>query len=198
MKRPIDYLLQGFGYFDLHDFYSTLIKTTTPKLVVLMSITSITLGTIREFVEKTMGLDILVLGVFVFLIIAEWQTGIKADMIKRNSKFQSRKMGRMILKIGVYNGILLMLYTFASKTKSLDFVGFEVNPLAWLYYAVFIGIIFQLVISYLENLGVLGYSEAKGLAGIVLRKYNKWFDFDGEKDGDVLMQQNNNINENNE
>lgn len=194
MKRPIDYKLQGFGYFDLHDFYTTLIKTTTPKLLVLMSVTSITLGAIREFIEKAMGLDILVLGVFVFLIIAEWQTGIKADMKKRNSKFQSRKMGRMILKIGVYNGILLMLYTFASKTKSLDFVGFEVNPLAWLYYAVFIGIIFQLVISYLENLGVLGYSEAKGLAGIVLRKYNKWFDFDGEKDGDVLMQQNNNNN----
>ena len=95
----------------------------------------------------------------------------------------------MILKIGVYVGILFMLFTFANKTKTIDFIGFDVNPLGWLYYAVFVGITFQLVISYFENLGNLGYKEAKGLAGIVLRRFNKWFEFDGEKDGDNFNNQ---------
>ncbi len=145
---------------------------------------SITFGTVREFIEVSFGLDILVLACFVLLIIAEWHTGIKVDMKKRGNKFQSRKFGRMILKVGTYITILFILSTFASKTKSLDFIGFEFNPLGWLYYIFFTAIIFLLTISWLENLAHLGYKEAKGLVGIILRKSNKWFEFDGEKDGD--------------
>lgn len=181
--KIFNYIIQGFGYMDYHDFATTIIKTTSPKLILTMSITSLTLGTVREFIETALGLDILVLGVFVFLIIAEWQTGMKVS-IKKGMKIKSRKIGRMILKIGVYIGILFMLFTFANKTKTIDFIGFDVNPLGWLYYAVFVGITFQLVISYFENLGNLGYKEAKGIAGIVLRRYNKWFEFDGNQDGD--------------
>jgi hypothetical protein len=184
--KDLNYILQGFGYFDFHDFQTTILKGFYVSNYKPMVFLSITLGTVRSFVEGVMGLDIFVILVFVFLIIAEWQTGIRADLVKRNSKFKSRKLGRMILKIGVYNGILLMLYTFSSKTKSIDFIGFDINPMGWLYYMVFVAIVFQLVISYFENLGVLGYKEAKGISGIVLRRYNKWFEFDGEKDGDVF------------
>lgn len=190
--KLFNYIIQGFGYIDSHDFFTTIIKTTTPKLIVSMSLLSITFGTIREFIEINLGLDIVVLGVFVFLIIAEWQTGMKVS-VRRGKKIKSRKIGRMILKIGVYIGILFMLYTFAERTKKIDFVGFEVNPMGWLYYAVFVGITFQLVISYFENLGNLGYKEARGIAGIILRKFNKWFEFDGNQDGDNF---NNNQNEN--
>lgn len=186
--KNLNYLLQGFGYVDAHDFVTTIIKTTTPKMIVAMSFTSLTLGTIREFIEVNLGLDIVVLGVFVFLIVAEWQTGMKVS-VRKGNKIKSRKIGRMILKIGVYITILFMLYTFAEKTKSIEFQGFEINPMGWLYYAVFVGITFQLVISYFENLGNLGYKEAKGLAGIVLRRFNKWFEFDGEKDGDNFNNQ---------
>lgn len=185
--KHINYLLQGFGYENLTDFHTTIFKAfyiPNYQIIILMTIT---LGTIREFIENLMGLDIFVLIGFVFLIVAEWQTGVKADMIKRKQKFQSRKVGRMILKIGVYNAILFILYIFSSKTKTLDFVGFEVNPMSWLYYMVFVMIIFQLVISYFENLGVLGYKEAGGISGMILRKYNKWFEFDGEKDGDNFI-----------
>ena len=80
----------------------------------------------------------------------------------------------MILKIGVYINILFLLHTLASRTKTLSLGdSFEINPFMWLYYTVFTAIILQLVISYLENLGSLGYKEAKGLVGIILRKYNK-------------------------
>lgn len=191
--KLVTYLLQGFGYKHFHDFQTTIFKAFYIENYKLVIFITVTLGTIREFIESLMGLDIIVLLGFVFLIVAEWQTGIKADMLKRNQKFKSRKVARMILKIGVYIAILWVLYSFASKTQGIEFIGFEINPIGWLYYIVFVSIIFQLVISYFENLGVLGYREAGGIAGIILRKYNKWFEFDGTKDGDNFL--NNNENE---
>ena len=182
--------MQGFGYFDSYDFYTTLFKVNSVKLTILTGITSVSLGSIRMTIEECIGLDVLVLGCFVWLILAEWQTGLKVARLKKNEKFQSRKFGRMILKIGVYINILFLLHTFASRIKTLTFGEmFEVNPFMWLYYTVFTAIMLQLVISYLENLGSLGYKEAKGLVGIILRKYNKWFEFDGQKDADGALNQ---------
>lgn len=190
MRKTFDYLVQGFGYLDGYDLLTSLNKMSTIKLTMFAAITSISLGTIRAMIENAIGLDIVVIGGFVWLILAEWQTGLKVARTVKNEKFQSRKFGRMILKIAVYINILVLLHAFATRTKTLslgDF--FEVNPLAWLYYTVFIAIMLQLLISYLENLAALGYKEAKGLVGIILRKYNKWFEFDGEKDGDKFVNQ---------
>ena len=182
--KLINYILQGFGYLDFHDFLTTTFKMFYFGNLKLFFGLAISLGTIREFIITSTGLDIIFWAVFVFLIIAEWQTGLKVDVIKRGNKFQSRKFGRMVLKIGVYITILLALFALSETTKKITFIGFDVNPLGWLYYVVMIAIVFQLVISYLENLGNLGYKEARGIAGIVLRKYNKWFEFDGTQDGD--------------
>lgn len=181
MTTYINYLLKAFGFRNYIDFNTTVFKTIYLHNGKWFVYLSVTLGTTREFIEQSMGLDLLVLACFVGLIIAEWQTGVRADMKKRNKKFSSRKAGRMIIKIGVYMWILFMLYTFASRTKNIEFVGFEVNPLGWLYYIVFTWITFQLLVSYFENLSVLGYKEATGIVGIILRKGNKWFDFDGTK-----------------
>lgn len=185
--KLLNYILQGFGYIDWHDFQTTIFKAYYIGNVKLWITLSFSLGTFRELVKVSTGLDVLFWGAFIFLIIAEWQTGMKVDMFKRGKKFQSRKFGRMLLKIGVYFSILQMLFTFSTQTKTIDFAGFEVNPLGWLYYVVLVAIIFQLVISWLENLGNLGYKEARGIAGIVLRKYDKWFEFDGTKDGDSFI-----------
>ena len=192
--KAVNYILQGFGYLDFNDFQTTIFKvwyTGSIKLFLTFSISSISLGTFRELVKVSTGLDLLFWGAFVFLIIAEWQTGMKVDMLKRGNKFQSRKFGRMLLKIGVYFAILQMLFTFSVQTKTLEFIGFEINPLGWLYYVVIVAIVFQLFISWLENLGNLGYKEARGIAGIVLRRYNKWFEFDGTKDGDNFNKEEN-------
>ena len=185
--KLLNYILQGFGYLDLHDFQTTTFKMFYFGNLKLFVTISITLGTIREFIVTSTGLDVIFWAVFVFLIIAEWQTGMKVDMMKRGNKFQSRKFGRMVLKIGVYIAILLALFGLSETTKNKNFIGFEINPLGWLYYVVMVAIVFQLIISYLENLGNLGYKEAKGIAGIVLRRYNKWFEFDGTKDGDSFI-----------
>lgn len=182
--KLINYILQGFGYLDVQDFQTTAFKMFYFGNLKAFIAISLTLGTIREFIITSTGLDVIFWCVFVFLIIAEWQTGMKVDMIKRGNKFQSRKFGRMVLKIGVYIAILLALFALSETTKHKSFIGFDVNPLGWLYYVVMVAIVFQLVISYLENLGNLGYKEARGIAGIVLRKYNKWFEFEGDQNGD--------------
>lgn len=177
------YILQGFGYANKTDFGQTLEKSSSDNLIR----TALFLGTLRECTESLFNLDVFVILAFVFLIIAEWHTGIKVDMIKRGEKFQSRKLGRMILKIGTYIFILYLLSTFANKTASIDFYFIDVNPMQWLYYVVFTWIILQLLVSYFENLAALGYKEMKGLVGIILRKGNQWFDFDGNKNGDDLF-----------
>lgn len=186
LKEIIDYILKGFGYANVHDLSSTVfkifyLKNTKASLAIITMV-----GTVREFVEQSMGLDIFVLSAFVILVCAEFQTGIKVAVMRKGERIQSRKLGRMILKVGVYMQILWVLYTFSSKIDTTHFVGFDINPFGWLYYIVLVGIVFQMVISWLENLSALGYAEAKGLHGLILRKFNKWFEFDGTKNGDNI------------
>lgn len=183
--NTITYILKGFGFKNPTDFFSSLDKTSSENFSFVMLL-SVVLGTVRELTEVYLGMDVLVLCCFVFLIMAEWWTGVKVDVIRRGNKFRSRKAGRMILKVGTYTAILFVLYTFSAKTEKLEFIGFEVNPMKWVYYVVFVWIIFQLLISWFENLSALGYKEMKGLVGILLRKGNKWFEFDGSKNGDNL------------
>lgn len=184
MRASINYILKGFGYENLTDFKTTVFKLYFLECATCFSVIAGIAGSIRMFLEQSLGLDILVTGVFVLLIIFEMQTGIKASVIKHNQKVKSRKVGRMLLKIGVYICILFMLHTLASRMKFPEILNLELNPFMWLYYTFFIIMVFQLFISYLENLSTLGYKEAKGLIGVLLRKYNKWFEFDGTKDAD--------------
>lgn len=184
----LTYILQGFGFENIEDYSKTLSKGSSENIITL----ALVLASIREYTEHVFKLDSVVILAFVLLIVAEWYTGIKVDMKERGQKFKSRKSGRMILKIGTYIFILFLLSSFAHNTQDIDFKIFQVNPMQWLYYVVFTWIILQLLISYFENLSALGYKEVKGLIGIILRKGNKWFEFDGEKDGDKLFRQDKN------
>ena len=184
--KTLTYLIKGFGFVDIEDFKTSVFKIFyVDKSSWYLLLTAI-LGTIRNFIETSTGLDIAVYGALVFLISAEVQSGVKVSIVKKNERIQSRKIGRMILKIGIYSSILYVLYTFATGFPAPSVLGFEVNPFQWLYYVVFTGIVFQLVISWLENLASLGYNEARGIVGVILRKYNQWFEFDGTKNADKI------------
>lgn len=180
----LKYILKGFGYDNVNDFLTTNFKIFyIPNAQLALTFTGV-LGTIRMFSETYLGLDLVVLSVFVLLIVAETTTGMKVALKIKKHRIQSRKIGRMLLKIGIYIFIVFMLYSLSSRMKNPSVLGIELNPFEWLYYVFFTGIIFQLVISYLENLAALGYDEANGIMGIILRKYNKWFEFDGSKNAD--------------
>lgn len=174
----LKYLLNGFGYSDAPDFYSTVFKLLClPRLGFWALLCSL-----GGFILDVTGLDAPVLFSFVILLVAEFYTGVKVAILRKGERFKSRKFGRMILKIGVYILILSLLNIFSLKIDIPDLFGFPLNPFRWLYYSVLIAIIFQLVISWLENLGSLGYKETRTIAGFVLRRFNKWFEFDGTKD----------------
>lgn len=173
----ITYLLKGFGYRSASDFSTTVFKLDSSWLWL-----SALLGTLRWLLAAAMGIDLVVFAAFVFLIIAEFQTGLTVSMRIKKERFQSRKFGRMILKIGVFISIVSVLNALSKNMGPPPFFGIELNPFQWLYYFVFMAIVFQMFISWMENLGCLGYKETKTIAGFVLRKFNKWFEFDGSKD----------------
>ncbi len=178
-----NFLVKAFGYEGWPDFLSTTFKLCYVDKAAGTAVVSLSaaLGTIRTFSENFLGLDILVVMAIVFLIIAEFQTGVKVAMKKNKERFRSNPVGRMILKIGVYFFILFELHIFASRMKNPEILGLDVNPFKWVYWIVLVMIIGQFVISYFENLSSLGYNEARGPLGMMLRKYNQWFEFDGSK-----------------
>jgi len=178
----INYILAAFGYRSMEDFNHTVFKLAYSEEKTFWFKVSAGMGTFRLVLFDFTGLDLVVFLAFVILIMAEFQTGLRVALIKKNEKFQSRKFGRMILKISVYMLLIGTLHAFSNRFRVPPIYGIEINPFAWLYYVVFIAIVFQLVISWLENLGQLGYKESRTLAGIILRKFNKWFEFDGDKD----------------
>lgn len=173
----VTYILKGFGFSSIADYLHALFSPNTTVIIA-----SISLATLRVSIFTYTGLDMVVIAAFVFLIIAEFQTGLRVSMSIKMERFKSRKFGRMILKIGTYISIVVVLHTFSKRMEVPNVLGFDINPFLWLYYMVFTAIVFQLFISWMENLGCLGYKETKSIAGFVLRKFNKWFEFDGKKD----------------
>ena len=178
--KDIEYLLDGFGFVSARDFMVSTFKLMYIDNTKLLVFLSAVLG----MVVKLTGMEAPVMAAFVLLVCAEFWTGIKVARKVKGEKIKSRKLGRMFLKIGVYMFILGIIHTFATFIKIPEVMGFPLNPFVWLYYAVLVGIIFQFIVSYLENLGLLGYQATKTLAGTALRKLNEYFEVDGTKNND--------------
>lgn len=187
LLEHINYFVKGFGFQNLQEFIHSSFKfldpSNTPRKVAL-NISAI-MASVLSFLENLIGVHFLVIVAFTVLIVAENQTGIKVDF-KNGKKFKSRKFGRMFLKICVYLNILAILNVLNVYIDFPEIQGFEINPFLFLYWFCLIGIVFQLLISYLENLSNLGYNEVNGFLGALLRKYNEWFEFDGSKNNDKL------------
>lgn len=181
--KIINYLLNAFGYYNLRDFSTTVFKLFYLNKLKFTIPIILTAGTVSDLLQQYVGLNTICLVALVLLCIAEFQTGLRAALVVKGERIKSRKIGRMILKLGVYIQILFILNSFASSVKG-EIAGFEINPFGWLYYVVLAWIVCQMLISYFENLSILGYSEAAGIKGVILRKFNKWFEFDGTKDAD--------------
>ncbi len=178
----LKYILKGFGFENSADYkhsvYGLIFSGDNADLKLMLIALA---GSVRFFIKASVGFDLPVFCAFVFLVIAEFYSGVKVSRKVNKQKFKSRPVGRMIVKIGTYLLILSVLQIFASGINAPDIMGVNMNPFTWLYYVVFIGIVFQLLISWFENLGCLGYKETRTLAGFILRKFNKWFEFDGSK-----------------
>ena len=162
----LNYILQGFGFRDSKDFLHSSFGHTFSMLFIKMDVI---LSFLFATVHFLFGFNHLFLTAYVVLLVFEWITGVQASR-KRGEKHESRKFGRMILKIATYLVPIYILHTFSANVEFPSVAGF--------YWIVLIGIIWQLVASLLENLDCLGFRFAKVLLKIINKKFYKTFELD--------------------
>jgi len=170
----INYQIKAFGFADSTD---VLVSTLhTDKNWLHMGVVGSVLGSLALFLEKYVGLEPVAYIAFLSLLIIEFVTGIKAS-IKSGRRIESRKFGRMIIKIGIYTSILSIV-NIMKGVFNKD----AIDIYYWLYYIIFNLVVIQLVISVFENLAKLGYAESSVIVRIMRKKLNKWFDLTNDPD----------------
>lgn len=176
--KTINYILQGFGFRNLEDF----IKST---FGFIQSSNFIRIDLVLSFIISSVsflfGFNHLFLTAYVVLLILEWWTGIQASK-RRGERHESRKFGRMLLKISTYLVPIYILNTLADNSNFPILFEFELNPFRWLYWVVLLAIVWQLFVSLLENYDTLGYRFPKVLLKIINKKFYQTFDLDENDD----------------
>lgn len=175
--KTINYYLQGFGFSNMNEYITSTFGYIATKKAISWSIF---FGLLNTYLQRYLGFDLLVFSAFIVLNFLEFRTGIKASK-KKGEKVESRKMGRMFLKVGTYLLIIWMLHSFEKGLQFPTIADLEIDPFVVFYWAFIAGIIYQLFKSLLENLVALGYEEADGVLGFLIRKYNKYFESNSTK-----------------
>lgn len=174
--KLINYYLTAFGFENWKDYCtSTFGFMVTPRALSI----SIGVGYVSSFLKEHLGFPLVVFAAFVALNVLEFRTGVKASK-KKGKPIESRKMGRMFLKVGTYVLIIWILNAFQTGLQFPSVMEFELDPFVVVYWAFLAGVIYQLFISLLENLVALGYEEADGVLGFVTRKFKKYFENDSQ------------------
>ncbi|PCI11861.1 MAG: holin [Flavobacteriaceae bacterium] len=168
--KKLNFIIDGFGFSSFHEFKIS-------AFGFMMSTKVLKFAGALGFLTTLFGVEWQFLIAYVVLIIFEWSTGIKASF-KKGEKHESRKLGRMALKIFVYLIILAMLNTFRKHTHFPIVFDFEINPFNWLFWTVLLVIVWQLFVSVLENLDVLGYPFAAKAIKIINKKFYKNLDIE--------------------
>jgi hypothetical protein len=162
--KTLNFILDGFGFKDWIDF-----KASAFGFITLKTINTASFFTgLVTFVDSAFGFNHKFLIAYVVLIVGEWLTGVLASY-KKGEKHESRKLGRMMLKIAVYSLMIYIPNTFQKESHFPEVLGYELDPFMWLYWIVIFVIIWQLIISVLENLKNLQFK----FAGILLKVINK-------------------------
>ncbi|MGR3790666.1 phage holin family protein [Flavobacterium sp. TN-1] len=175
--KTIDYILNGFGFLNFKDFLkSTFGHTMDRKIILLDSLLAFAFCSVNTL----FGFNVAFFTAYVVLLVFEWFTGVKASF-KKGESHSSRKFGRMLLKIATYLVPIYILNQFSKNSEFPIIMGYEVDPFIWLYWAVLLGIIWQLFISLLENLNNLGYKYASVLIRIINKQFYEKFEIDETK-----------------
>lgn len=171
------FMWEGFGFKGAVDFIDSTFHTKSIATTLAMSGIA---GVVASYIEKILGLDPIAYLLFVILVIVEFVSGIRAA-IKEKQKIESRKFGRMILKILVYTLLIALVNGFKVRLEVPLIFGEEINIYSWVYYAVVNMILIQLLISVLENLGRLGFAETNKVTQFLYFKLSQWFEIPSGK-----------------
>lgn len=165
-----NYYLQAFGFNGKYEYLNSTFGYIDLKVISV----SFIIGILKTFIGDSLGFNLFVFMAFVVLNMLEFWSGIKVAK-KRGVIIESRKMGRMFLKVGTYVLIIWMLNMFMQHLDFPVIFGYELDPFFAMYWGFLIAIIYQLLKSLAENYQALGYKEMKGFLGLLSRistKYN--------------------------
>jgi len=172
--KTINYYLQGFGFMNAKEYVASTFGFMASKQAVTWS--SI-MGLISTFLQNHLGVPLVVFSAFIVLNIFEFFTGVEAAK-KKGQKVESRKMGRMFLKVGTYITIIWMLHSFSNHIQIHEFFGYDLKPFSILYWGFLAGVIYQLYKSLMENMEALGWKEAGGALSFTKKKLKGFFNGD--------------------
>ncbi len=160
-------ILLGFGYKNFQDFLDTtiLMKGMMGKILFF----SVGFSTVTVYIEKFIGLQPAAYFSLIILFILEFVTGVSASVYIRKEKFESMKMGRIVLKIFVYSIVLGLMNIFNKHVGGHSVFGLNFNFFEWIYFIVLNILILQLLVSVMENCESLGFKEVS----IFLRIFRK-------------------------
>ena len=172
MKGFINILVKDFGFNGLSDLYQSTFGLVLKKPILLFSVSLASLG---SMCEEFLGLDPIVYVAFIILLFLEFFTGIRASL-KEGVKIQSKKFGRVILKLMIYTLVIGVINIFSTRIEVPKAFGLSVNIYSLIYYAALNLIIIQLILSVFENLSRLGFEETSKIYRAVSRILKKYID----------------------
>jgi len=169
------YIIECFGFESMSDLGGSLFHYKSGMLLILK--TGSIFGFLATLIEKFIGVEPAAYAAFLMLIMMEFATGLSASL-KEGCKIESRRFGRMIVKIAIYSVFLGILNIFKNYLSIPTVFSFEIDIYAFLFYVTLNSIIVQLVISVFENLGRLGFMEANLVLRVIKKHLDKYFKLD--------------------
>lgn len=166
----INNFIKDLGYSSVGDFLHSTLHINYSKIITLMSIS---LGTLATLFEQFIGLTPAVYLSFSLLLFAEFYTGIKASLLA-GEKIESSKAQRFILKIGVYTIMIGAMHCLAIGMTPFSIKGIPLNVYEWLYYVILNMIILLLILSVFENGSRLGWKESSRIFRFLSKYIDKW------------------------
>lgn len=170
--------MREFGFDCSTEFVNSSFGFCISKPILIVGFSTATIST---FVENYIGLDPLVYIAFILLLFMEFLTGIKAS-VKEGVKIQSKRFGRVILKLLIYTILIGIVHTFRARLEMPSFLGSRVNIYSWIYFLTINLIVLQLILSVFENLNRLGFEESSKIYNSISKLIKKWFKLVDTKD----------------
>jgi hypothetical protein len=151
-----------FGFEDVRDFSASFIHINlTPFLILLAWACGI--------IELMFGLKILTLCAFIILLIVELVSGIWASKVK-GIKITSHRFNRFIAKLFLW----LVCFFIINSLKREQECGTVLFYLySWLYQTVMTFVIFEYLLSVIENIGAITGKSNFALINTIIRKLSE-------------------------
>jgi len=172
MRKLVDQFIREFGFDGWGDYIDSSFQWMINQKILLLSIG---LGSVGAYLEEYLGLEPVVYLAFIGLLVMEFWSGIKAS-IKEGKKIQSNKLQRVILKMLTYTTLIGIMHIFNTRLNTPNIFGLKIKIFSFIYYTTINLVVVQLIVSVLENLSRLGYSETSKIFKIISSKINKWTD----------------------